>query len=146
MLEQLVIKYLVKLLNKRYSSGSQITIRSDGIVYYKQNIKTMKHDSNLNNICWGGLVMKKLFEPGIVVKTKAISESIDDKEINIALNRHLSGDFGIILEDSIEMNNEAIRTGNDYILSAYMSTNGKDFWIKTEWDRSVTTVLYPEEY
>jgi hypothetical protein len=32
------------------------------------------------------------------------------------------------------------------ILSAYLSANGTKFWIITEADRSVTTVLLPEDY
>jgi len=32
------------------------------------------------------------------------------------------------------------------LFSAYVSSNGFKFYIITEWDRSVTTVLLPEEY
>lgn len=32
------------------------------------------------------------------------------------------------------------------ILSSYTSTNGIKFWVITEADRNVTTILLPEEY
>jgi hypothetical protein len=32
------------------------------------------------------------------------------------------------------------------LLSSYTARNGRRFWIITEWDRSVTTILLPEEY
>ncbi len=32
------------------------------------------------------------------------------------------------------------------ILSAYQASNGTKFWLITEADRSVTTILLPEEY
>ena len=32
------------------------------------------------------------------------------------------------------------------LLSAYTVSTGAKIWIITEWDRSVTTILLPEEY
>ncbi len=32
------------------------------------------------------------------------------------------------------------------VLSSYRAPDGTKFWIITEWDRSYTTVLLPEEY
>jgi len=32
------------------------------------------------------------------------------------------------------------------LLSAYRTLRGEKLWIITEWDRSVTTLLLPEDY
>lgn len=62
-----------------------------------------------------------------------------------ALNQHRSGDFGIVSEADREANMEAMENG-ERVLSAYLDKNGVKFWIITEWDRSITTILLPEEY
>lgn len=62
-----------------------------------------------------------------------------------ALIRHENCDFGEIVDADREANVEALETG-DRILSAYNDRNGSRFWIITEWDRSSTTILLPEDY
>lgn len=62
-----------------------------------------------------------------------------------ALIRHENCDFGDLSEEDIAANEEALATG-DRILSAYNDSNGVRFWIITEWDRSSTTILLPEDY
>lgn len=60
------------------------------------------------------------------------------------LHRHLRGDWGDVDEGDAQLNNES--TQNDSrILSAY-KLGGEKVWIITEADRSVTTILLPEEY
>jgi len=60
------------------------------------------------------------------------------------LARHRSGDWGDLSNNDRKLNDEAAR-GEDRILSAYETPAGR-VWIITEWDRSVTTFLLPEEY
>jgi len=55
------------------------------------------------------------------------------------------GDWGELTQEDIDENNRALKEGCR-LLSAYRSTNRVKFWIITEWDRSVTTVLLPSEY
>jgi hypothetical protein len=43
-----------------------------------------------------------------------------------------------------ELNDLAVKTG-ERILEAYETSKGK-IWIITEWDRSATTILFPNEY
>lgn len=38
------------------------------------------------------------------------------------------------------------RENNDRILAVYKYNDTTTIWIITEWDRSVTTVLFPSEY
>ena len=82
---------------------------------------------------------------GQVVMTRGIAGTLTKQEINTALYRHQCGDWGTVCPFDWNENDEAINSGGR-ILSAYESTNGVKFWIITEWDRSVTTVLLPEEY
>lgn len=65
-----------------------------------------------------------------------------------ALQGRLGG--GKVGEDSRQMNDDAIeaeRNGEptDRLFSLY-SVGDREIYIITEWDRSATTVLFPEEY
>ena len=61
------------------------------------------------------------------------------------LHRHLTGDWGD-LEDEDKKENELSVKEGFRILSAYKLDTGVKFWVITEWDRSVTTILLPNEY
>lgn len=61
------------------------------------------------------------------------------------LERHAHGDWGELDEED-RRENEYSLTRHLRLLSAYHLTNGTKVWIITEADRSVTTVLLPEEY
>ena len=58
---------------------------------------------------------------------------------------HASGDWGQLCEEDRRANDEAIAEGTR-LLSAYELDTGVKIWIITEADRSVTTILLPEEY
>ena len=61
------------------------------------------------------------------------------------LRRHASGDWGEVCEDDWRANDEALDSG-DRLLSAYRTAKDERIWIITERDRSVTTILLPDEY
>ena len=61
------------------------------------------------------------------------------------LERHRRGDWGDVCGEDWTLNNLAREQG-DRILSAYRTTKGKKLWVITEWDRSATTILLPDEY
>lgn len=61
------------------------------------------------------------------------------------LQRHLWGDWGDVCAADRTANNKALLTG-ERVLSAYRLHDGTKIWIITEADRSVTTILLPEEY
>ena len=64
-----------------------------------------------------------------------------------ALDRHQSGDWGDICTEDFGLNDQALEPGNEgRLLSVYNYEGEPKFWIITEWDRSVTTILLPEEY
>jgi hypothetical protein len=61
-----------------------------------------------------------------------------------AVQRHQRGDWGEVCDEDKKLNDEAV-DGEGRILSAY-TVDGEKVWVITEWDRSVTTVLFPSEY
>lgn len=91
------------------------------------------------------------FELGQVVMTATINNTVADneqfaKDIVRALSMYQQADFSEMeYQEDIDMNYEAIRTGNDRIFATYNTCEGK-IYIITEWDRSVTTILFPSEY
>ena len=60
------------------------------------------------------------------------------------LSRHQRGDWGELDEEDKQTNNLAVKRGSR-ILSSYLFDTVK-LWVITEADRSVTTILLPEEY
>ncbi len=61
------------------------------------------------------------------------------------LARHQSSDWGELSEEDKRENELSVQQGFR-ILSAYTLRTGVKLWIITEADRSVTTLLLPEEY
>lgn len=82
---------------------------------------------------------------GLVVATPNALSHVSAEEISAAIQRHSSRDWGLVCKEDQQSNNEAFASGFR-ILSAYATTSGVRFWIITEADRSVTTVLMPEDY
>ena len=60
------------------------------------------------------------------------------------LSRHVCGDWGDIDKDDRKENELGLKRGFR-LLSSYQTSAGQ-IWIITEADRSVTTLLLPEEY
>lgn len=87
---------------------------------------------------------------GKTVWTRGINNTIADnakfaKEVTKAMQRYKNHDWGDLGEEDKTLNDEALTGGNDRILAAYNTSEGK-IYIITEWDRSVTTILFAEEY
>ena len=85
------------------------------------------------------------FPLGHVCATPGVIEEIPFEEQMNALARHAMCDWGDLDQDDWAENESSLRAGNR-VLSAYRSIDGVKFWIITEADRSVTTLLLPEEY
>ncbi|TAH44631.1 MAG: hypothetical protein EYC67_12875 [Betaproteobacteria bacterium] len=88
------------------------------------------------------------FSPGQVVMTIGIDELVRQGRLNPApyLRRHLHGDWGDLCDDDRQLNDAALKSGEERLFSSYQVTPGLKLWIITEWDRSVTTLLLPSEY
>jgi hypothetical protein len=82
---------------------------------------------------------------GMLVATPNALANVSSEEIQRALQRHVSGDWGELDAEDKKANDEALQSG-ERLLSAYKTATGTKFWIITEADRSVTTVLLPEDY
>ena len=61
------------------------------------------------------------------------------------LERHQAGDWGELCEEDKRENEFSVYNGFR-ILSAYRTRNNTKIWVITEADRSVTTLLLPDEY
>lgn len=91
------------------------------------------------------------FELGQIVCARGIAEAMKKKtEIYIysfwmpCMGSIANVTGGDTCEEDVRSNNEAVKNG-ERILAAYMYGDTK-IWIITEWDRSATTILFPEEY
>lgn len=74
--------------------------------------------------------LSPLFPLGPIVATAGAVAEVPILAIHAALDRHA---------------NERALAGGGRLLSAYETPGGGAFWIVTEWDRSLTTVLLPED-
>ena len=81
---------------------------------------------------------------GEIVATANAHRQISREAITAGIIRHVSGDWGEVCTSDAKLNNAALRHG-DRVLSVYRDGETV-FWIITEADRSVTTVLLPEDY
>ena len=85
---------------------------------------------------------------GQVYATPGALEVLERVGVSAAslLARHAVGDWGDVGPEDWQANERAVRDG-DRVLSAYqVGEDGERVWVITEWDRSATTVLRPEEY
>lgn len=90
------------------------------------------------------------FESSTICLTSLVSDRMYQDEsfndfLHRAIDRHLSGDWGDMCEEDKALNDEAVRLGNERIMSVYKQ-NGDTLWIITEAARSYTTILFPDEY
>ena len=84
------------------------------------------------------------FNPGRLMITRNARNALPRREVDAAINRHLSGDWGDVCQSDWQRNEQALRDG-DRLLSVYQTQAGEKFWIITESDRSTTTVLLPSD-
>ena len=85
------------------------------------------------------------FPLGRVVATRTALASLPTRDIAVALDRHRRGDWGDTGKEDRRSNECALKHG-ERLLSVYHAADGTKFYIITEWDRSATTVLLPEDY
>jgi len=89
--------------------------------------------------------MRTTFELGQTVATANAASTLDPRDITKALNRHSTGDWGDVSPADWAENELSLQEGFR-LFSVYHAEDGTKFWIITEADRSVTTVLLPEDY
>ena len=82
---------------------------------------------------------------GQTVITANALDRLHPEDVTASLGRHARRDWGDLCPEDVEENELSLREGFR-LLSAYCDRNETKFWIITEADRSVTTVLLPEDY
>ena len=84
-----------------------------------------------------------LFSLGQIIVTDPAQEILERADIAKALQRHAKGDWGDIKQSDKEQNDIAVREGGA-LISAYLDYLQRRFFIITEGDRTVTTILLPK--
>ena len=90
------------------------------------------------------------FNLGQVVQTRGVAAAMRRdpafaEEIMAAFNKYRRGDWGDTQSDSKRRNNAVLRGEEDQVFAVYNTSQGK-VYIITEWDGSVTTILFANEY
>ncbi len=85
------------------------------------------------------------FPFGQLVITAAAAEVIPADEALLALRRHAAGDWGEVCPEDWARNDEALRDG-ERLFSCYVTQDKERFWIVTEANRRITTILLPSDY
>lgn len=95
--------------------------------------------------------MKPKFDLGQIVATRGVDQWITEGEPSDRLSRvarcverHRAGDWGDVDDEDRATNDISVEQGLR-IMSVY-TVDERTIWIITEADRSVTTLLFPEEY
>ena len=89
--------------------------------------------------------METLFPLGHCVITANAKDTLHPEDVKLALDRHVCGDWGDLCQDDWKENELSLAQGHR-LFSRYKDRSGSLFYIITEHDRSVTTVLLPEDY
>lgn len=87
------------------------------------------------------------FNLGQVVITPGANDAIIRTRAMITryLQMYQNGQWGMVCDEDKQTNDRAVEN-HERILGAYKLPDDITIWIITEWDRSVTTILLPEEY
>jgi hypothetical protein len=85
------------------------------------------------------------FALGRTVITRNALTVLTHEDVLAALSRHAVGDWGDLDAEDRAANEAALLDGSR-LVSVYRSAAGQRFYVITEWDRSLTTILLPEDY
>ena len=86
-----------------------------------------------------------LFRLGHIVATPNALARLSQEDVSTAIRRHQSGDWGDVDKDDREKNDLSLEKGFR-LFSVYHASDGAKFWIITEANRAITTILMPEDY
>jgi hypothetical protein len=84
------------------------------------------------------------FPLGQIAITANAQARLDPIDVQQGLSRHAAGDWGDVGSEDACLNDAALKH-NHRLLSVF-GKGDRCFWIITEWDRSVTTALMPEDH
>ena len=88
------------------------------------------------------------FKLGQVYMTAGVAAYVKQHGLDLSpyLHRHHNGDWGSVCDDDKQENELSVEQGFRVLSSYTVPVCDVVIWIITEADRSVTTVLFPEEY
>ena len=93
----------------------------------------------------------KKFDLGQVVVSKGVDEKMKGDRsfrvfVQVSIGRYVHRDWGQTCDEDAKANNRAIQNG-DRIRAVYKQPRtDTTIWIITEADRSVTTIVFPDEH
>jgi hypothetical protein len=111
------------------------------------NLKEFSMNTTDNIIIQSWLISncsRPKFFLGQVVITANAAQHLDTIAVREALRRHEAGDWGDLYPEDACENERSLKEGLR-LLSAY-GTGERRFWVITEADRSLTTILMPADY
>ena len=114
-------------------------------IIFEYTIDQAIADGDLMDLAENARPIRPRFPLGRVVITANAQNQLDPEDYVTALTRHVRGDWGNVCDEDREQNEWALRH-EARLLSVYTERGGQTFWIITEADRSVTTILLPEDY
>jgi hypothetical protein len=91
------------------------------------------------------MLVQSTFPFGRLVATQNALNHVSMDDIETALNRYGARDWGELCEADRKEDDFAVEN-DGRILAVYTTSHGTRFWLITEWDRSATTILLPEDY
>lgn len=91
------------------------------------------------------------FQFGKLVATRAVADRMQadktfEKFVYSSLGKYIDGDWGSIDDSDKALNDNAVKTRESRIIATYIDQSNTMIWIITEWNRSVTTILFPYGY
>lgn len=96
--------------------------------------------------------IKPKFQSANIAATRGVIEHFDQYPEQLAaaklaklLRDHFAGIWGNVPEEDAKSNDEGV-IKQDRALHSSFDVDGTKVWVITEWDRSVTTILFPDEY
>ena len=94
---------------------------------------------------------KQNFSLGQLVATRGVDDLMNRDLafrafVQLSLGKYVNCDWGDVCDEDWKQNDDSIRDGERIHASYYHIESQTKIWIITEWDRSVTTILFPEEY
>jgi hypothetical protein len=88
---------------------------------------------------------KPAFELGRIAISKDAFDKLSPDEAMTILERHVRGDWGEVSKHDADENEFAL--DHDLrLMSVYRRASGQKLWVITEADRSITTIMFPEDY
>lgn len=96
-------------------------------------------------------MMGKKFDLGQVVVTKDVEEKMKEDHsfsvfVQVSIGRYVHRDWGQTCDEDAKANNRAIQNGERIRAVYKQPRTDTTIWIITEADRSVTTILFLDEY